>query len=111
MWSKHLTLTVFFCIHLELTIRFFFTFFAAHICVHNRTHVGLWLKENMTSFLEICASRYREHFQIKAVTHFAFQQHFYFGYDNVLTQIPISATLSGLLKETSALKTILSKTA
>ncbi len=52
--------------------------------------------------------RYRESFQIKAVTHFAFQQHFYFRYDNVLTPIPISAALSRLLKATSALKTILS---
>lgn len=55
--------------------------------------------------------RYRERLQIKAVTHSAFQRHFYFRYDNVLTPIPISAALSRLLKATSALKTILSKTA
>lgn len=54
---------------------------------------------------------YREHLQIKAVTHSAFQQHFYFRYDNVLAPIPISAALSRLLKATSALRTILSKTA
>lgn len=54
---------------------------------------------------------YRERFQIKAVTHSTFQRHFYFRYDNVLTPIPISAALSRLLKTTSALKTILSKTA
>ncbi len=55
--------------------------------------------------------RYRERLLIKAVTHSAFQRHFYFRYDNVLTPIPISAALSRLLKATSALKTILSKTA
>lgn len=54
--------------------------------------------------------KYRERLQIKAVTHSAFQQHFYFRYDNVLTPIPISVALSRLLKVTSALKTILSET-
>lgn len=55
--------------------------------------------------------KYRELFKIIAVAHSAFQRHFYLRYDNVLTPIPISAALSRLLKTTSALKTILSKTA